>query len=533
MTKLYKFFSFGIIFSLLAGCGIVPDSTLWGEPITATPYPTVARLTTVPESTPIIPSTLTTTPTQWATGTPYASLPGDGLEEGTSSAPLATLPPINRDGPMDTYFSQSGDTLEILSKRFQIPYSFFQSTLVLPAPGVLLPTGTLLLIPRPDTPIERTPSDFILPDTEVVYGPSTLDFNTDSYVASKNGYLKTYREYIISGGWLTGSQAVERIAQENSLSPRIILAVIEYESHWVLGTPQKITDEEYPLGHRDYLYRRLFRQLMWASGEISKGYYLWRSGDLHELTFDDGSKLRINPLLNAGTVAIQYYLAQTHTREEWDAAVSSDGFYKLYVDMFGNPSNRAANYEPTIPPGLTQPMFTFPFEKNKTWAYISGPHSAWEKEGAMAALDLAPSADEPGCIKTDAWVVAPAAGKVVRTGKGVVMLDLDGDGVEQTGWVLLFLHIASEGMVKDGAILKPDDRIGHPSCEGGVSTGTHLHIARKFNGEWILADGPIPFNMDGWVAHNGVTPYKGTLTRGDEVITSCSCSDFNTNITRE
>ena len=38
--------------------------------------------------------------------------------------------------------------------------------------------------------------------------------------------------------------------------------------------------------------------------------------------------------------------------------------------------------------------------------------------------------------------------------------------------------------------------------EGGHVTGTHVHIARKYNGEWIPADG-LAFNLEGWVAHDG------------------------------
>ena len=36
------------------------------------------------------------------------------------------------------------------------------------------------------------------------------------------------------------------------------------------------------------------------------------------------------------------------------------------------------------------------------------------------------------------------------------------------------------------------DPLGHPSCEGGNVTGTHVHLARKFNGEWIGAGGRMP-----------------------------------------
>jgi hypothetical protein len=118
-----------------------------------------------------------------------------------------------------------------------------------------------------------------------------------------------------------------------------------------------------------------------------------------------------------------------------------------------------------------------------------------------------------------------ADGTVVRSQTGVVMEDLDGDGNERTGWVILYLHIATVGRASVGRTLKKGDALGYPSCEGGEATGTHVHIARKYNGEWIPADGIIPFNLEGWVAHNGITAYQGTLTRGNEKVIACACSD--------
>jgi hypothetical protein len=44
-----------------------------------------------------------------------------------------------------------------------------------------------------------------------------------------------------------------------------------------------------------------------------------------------------------------------------------------------------------------------------------------------------------------------------------------------------------------------------------------LHIARKYNGEWVPADGIVPgvapFNLGGWTAEAGDVPYGGRLTR--------------------
>lgn len=82
---------------------------------------------------------------------------------------------------------------------------------------------------------------------------------------------------------------------------------------------------------------------------------------------------------------------------------------------------------------------------------------------------------------------------MVRSERGVVVLDLDGDGHEQTGWAVLYLHIAARERVPVGQHLYPGERIGHPSCEGGIATGTHVHLARKFNGSGSPPTGRCPF----------------------------------------
>jgi murein DD-endopeptidase MepM/ murein hydrolase activator NlpD len=111
-----------------------------------------------------------------------------------------------------------------------------------------------------------------------------------------------------------------------------------------------------------------------------------------------------------------------------------------------------------------------------------------------------------------------ADGLVVRDGEGFLYLDLDGDGDERTGWVVFYLHIAEEGRVRVGTQVQAGDPLGYPSCEGGTSTGTHIHIARKYNGEWMTADGVIPFNLSGWRPIRGETPYEGWLVKDDVMI---------------
>jgi LasA protease len=302
----------------------------------------------------------------------------------------------------------------------------------------------------------------------------------------------------------------------------------------VRGNPTNLSQSDYPLGYQNYHYRGLFRQLMWTAQELMVGYYGWRSGDLTTLTFKDGSTKRLSPDLNAGSVAVMYYFSNLYTQAEWAQIVDPRiGFTALYTDMFGDPWSRAEAVEPLFPAGAAQPALTLPFMPGQVWAFTGGPHAAWERDGAMAAIDFAPGSDNRGCSPAEQWVVASAAGLVVRSETGVVVIDLDGDGSEQTGWNLLYLHLASAGRVPLGTWVEAGDPLGHPSCEGGIATGRHVHFVRKYNGEWVLAGGPLPFDLDGWVVHNGSAAYEGSLVRGDQVILASRYGTFESRITRD
>lgn len=67
--------------------------------------------------------------------------------------------------------------------------------------------------------------------------------------------------------------------------------------------------------------------------------------------------------------------------------------------------------------------------------------------------------------------------------------------------------------------------LGYASCEGGVADASHLHFARRYNGEWLAADGPVPMVLSGWRVQAGDSPYDGTMVREDEIKTACECWD--------
>jgi hypothetical protein len=292
------------------------------------------------------------------------------------------------------------------------------------------------------------------------------------------------------------------------------------------------------MGFQDSRYKSLTMQMVWAIDQLSIGYYGWRSGTLTQLDFSDGTHLRLDPRLNAGTVAIQYLFSQLHSQPQWVQIINPDsGFPKLYTDMFGDPWMRANTVGPIFPLGLNQPALVLPFEPKVPWNLVQGPHGAWQHVDALAAIDLAPSTDYGACDSTPTWVVAAAPGLVIRSDNGIVMVDMDGDGYEQTGWNLLYMHIATEDRVKIGTQLKVNDRIGHASCEGGQAYGTHLHFARKYNGEWIPADGPLPMVLSGWTVFGEAAPHdgfmKGSMVKGNVTVTADEVGQKWSNIMRD
>ena len=114
-----------------------------------------------------------------------------------------------------------------------------------------------------------------------------------------------------------------------------------------------------------------------------------------------------------------------------------------------------------------------------------------------------------------------------------VIQDLDNDGYEQTGWNVLYMHVEIRDRIQPNTFVYAGERIGHPSCEGGFSTSTHLHIARTYNGRWIAADGPLAFEMSGWVSQGLGLEYDGLLVRDDVVKEACECREEGNTITRE
>lgn len=422
------------------------------------------------------------------------------------------------------YCTQSGDRLDAIARRFRVNTSQIQGSVGL-EPNAILPVNTPLGLPTPtfSTPYNQP----ALPDNAIIYGPDSVSADIVTYAQNAGGYLSQYKQYLYDG-WHSGPEIVALVAVETSTNPRLLLSLVEYQSNWLFGHPADADLDLSPLNYEAVGVEGLYSELQVAARELSRGYYGWREGTLQTLTFRDKHTADIAPQLNVGSVAVQNLFAGLYDEGNfYNKLYGPDGFLAFHAGMFGDPWARAASAGTLMPANIIQPELSLPFPLGETWALTSGPHITWQYGTPRGAIDFAPLDDLPGCIISPNWAVAAAPGLVVRSQRGAVAIDLDGDGNEGTGWVLLYMHLTPEGRAGVNTWLSQDDHVGHPSCEGGVSTGTHLHIARKYNGEWISAEGPLPLVLDGWQAVARPGNYAGLLIKdGQQVLVGPSSEEY-------
>ncbi len=445
---------------------------------------------------------------------------------GTSTPdPVREPPPLREEA--EFYRVQPGDSLNMIAYRYRVsPLQIMEANEILD--GDLLAVGQMLIVPPPKLR-EPGPSYKMIPNSELVYGPASIYFDIEGFVENSGGYLRDYLE-VVDEEELSGAQIIAKVAERYSVNPMLLIAILEHQSGWLYRRNISTQSAYYPIGYVASGWEGLYAQIAWTADQLNTGYYRWRAGWAGPYTLVDGKMLNPGAGVNAGTVGLQYLFSQLYQEDEWRRVVDEGGFEQIFSILFDHPFMRQV--EPLLPDGLAQPELQLPFEPESVWSFTGGPHSAWGGGAAWAALDFAPPGFALGCVLSDEWIVASAPGFVVRAGEGEVVVDLDGDGFEQSGWVLFYMHVEARDRVASGSYLNAGDRVGHPSCEGGVTTGTHVHVARKYNGEWVSADGSIPFNLDGWISVGLGEQYDGLLVRDAVQLEACACRNDTNQISR-
>ncbi|MFN2250620.1 MAG: hypothetical protein ACK2UL_01775, partial [Anaerolineae bacterium] len=221
------------------------------------------------------------------------------------------------------------------------------------------------------------PIGMLVPDSELVYGPTTYGFDVTAFVSGQGGYLAAYTE-TIGGETLTGAQMVDRVAEDYSVGPRTLLALIEAHSGWVSGaSPDEL---RFPLPESQ---PGLYSALTSASDSLNHAYYRHKNEGDRAILLADGAAVEIRDA-NSGTFAVMSYLTRGETADSWAAMAAPSRFYVAWNRLFGD----AYRYRvvETVPESLPQQELSLPFADGEIWYYVAGPHSPWGTGAPRAAI---------------------------------------------------------------------------------------------------------------------------------------------------
>ncbi len=417
-----------------------------------------------------------------------------------------------------------GETITIIASAYQISKNALIEENQLKDPD-LISVGQNLSIPA-QIPDFQDAGVQLLPDERLLYGPASTNFEVTAWVADySGGYLANYLEPtptpVPGAGKVStapfsprsGVEILRQVSIQNSIDPRVLIALMEFQTKSVSAGKPNGNQKNSAIVHKGTYYEPLARQLAWAADTLNYGFYYWKMNRINQWILADDTVVSVAPDINPGTAALQYLFSQIFGKDDWMYAVSKNGFLFTYQQLFGETGSvfPYQNNPESVPP------LELPFAPGEIWSYTGGPHVGWASGTPWGAVDFAPP-DAVGCSLSNYWVTAAAPGSVVYSQDGLVIQDLDGDDDLRTGWTLIYLHMEIRDRIEAGSEVKTGDRLGHPSCEGGIANGSHVHLARRYNGEWIPIDQAFPMILSGWEVYSTGTQYDGYLEKNGKLV---------------
>ncbi len=186
-----------------------------------------------------------------------------------------------------------------------------------------LDIGDILAVWRPIN--TSLPSSYLIHDSEVVYHPIYLDWDTEAFIKEQGGFLAQYEEDGISG-----AEIIDQLALKYHIGPRVLLATMEFISG-SLTKKEPTTDF---FGHP--IVSSLTAQASWAAEELLNGYYSQLEGRRDWVVLSNGRTVRLAAGTNPGSAGVIQLLAGV-TKPTLDVALilEEERFQKTYERLFG------------------------------------------------------------------------------------------------------------------------------------------------------------------------------------------------------
>jgi LasA protease len=327
-------------------------------------------------------------------------------------------------------------------------------------------------------------------DKDFLHGPALLDFDLKAYLAASAPALLPYAEYIAH--W----------CGYYSISPKVILTLIDLRSGLISsgGTTGSLADPFDGLVAAEGFEAQVLKALT----ALYDDFYAFRAAA--------AGPAASGVTLNAATFALLNLFRAGVAPETFAASAEAarNGFVDRYAQLFPARKNDVeSDASVTAVPPTT--LLQLPWKVGTSW-YFNGVHTTTGSDpGVMSSIDFTRSWSQAwGADTSTDYVVAVFDGTVQVFSSCSIRV------TSPTGWAANYYHLSGI-VVADGASVTKNQTLSvyagtqaQALCQGGSSTGPHLHWSLLQNGALVpLAD----VTVGSYLVHPGAYSYDYDQSR--------------------
>ena len=328
--------------------------------------------------------------------------------------------------------------------------------------------------------------------SDMIYTPDEMiGFKVGRYFAKRAPHLRSK------------SEVISHWAGQSTISPKILIALMEQQSGIVTGKRMSSDAMIRPFGALSR-YSGFDRQVQDIAGQLDEIVYSQQevaaSAKAQGVAFTAENPLQ---LLYQKAGESKASASQLGDRE---FAQSYAGLFNEALGENPKPSIFSGDFSTMAVPSST--LLRLPYATDLSW-YIGGPHGSGGVK-PYSSLDMSNSGGW-GSSQSSNWVRASAAGTFVKDSS------CSGSVVHSGGWSTSYYHLENI-QIQDGATVTQGQRIANPAndidqalCQGGSSTGPHVHWTLRLNGSRNTLDG---VRLSGYrITSQGTSNYDDNCSR--------------------
>ncbi len=338
-----------------------------------------------------------------------------------------------------------------------------------------------------------------LTKASVVYSyDEMLNFNISDYLSQNASHLLPYAE------------SISHYAGRSSISPKVFIALLEYQTQAVTQSVSGDSLQQKPFGTLS-AESGFNQQLADISDRMAKAFYAGHSyadtGINAKLTTDADARKAVQMVFSWGIDSNQL---QPGSLEELNAF--SKVFNRLFPEANSSSSNNSGltsvsdGMQTMLVPSVN--LLQLPYPVGNTWTYGGSHTHTGSGSYPQSSLDLN-NGGYWGDNLSHLWVTAAAGGQVVRHSS--CQLEV----IHSGGWSTNYYHLSNirvshgSNISRNTAIANYASNKSQALCEGGSSTGPHVHFSLKQNGQYYHLNG---VSLSGFKVHTGRDSYDGNCS---------------------